>query len=74
VPRRRRARGLHRARDVAAGLPWTRHEHRLAELDVLNAALAILETRAHLELLVSRGDLTRTDGSEGTVYAPTASA
>jgi glyoxylase-like metal-dependent hydrolase (beta-lactamase superfamily II) len=57
------------ARDVAGGLPWTRHEHRLAELDIFNSALAILETRAHLELLVARGELVRTDGPDGTVYA-----
>jgi len=57
------------ARDVAAGLPWTRHEHRLAELDVFNAALAILETRAHLELLVARGEVTRAAGPAGVVYA-----
>jgi glyoxylase-like metal-dependent hydrolase (beta-lactamase superfamily II) len=57
------------AREVASELPWTRHEHRLPELDVFNAALAILETRAHLELLVARGQLSRTDGPDGTVYA-----
>jgi glyoxylase-like metal-dependent hydrolase (beta-lactamase superfamily II) len=60
------------AREVAAELPWTRHEHRLAELDVFNAALAILETRAHLELLVARGRLSRGEGSDGTTYAPVA--
>ncbi len=57
------------ARDVAAELPWTRHEHRLAELDVFNSALAILETRAHLELLVARGGLVRSEGQDGVVYA-----
>ena len=45
--------------DVAGVLPWTRHEHAMKDLDVFNAALATLETRAHVELLVARGDLTR---------------
>ena len=57
------------ARDIAAELPWTRHEHALADLDVFNAALAILETRAHLELLVARGEVTRTLDDEVVVYA-----
>ena len=52
--------------DVAAELPWTRHEHRLADLDTFNAALASLETKAHLELLVARGLATR-DEVEGVV-------
>ena len=49
------------AYDVAGVLPWTRHEHALADLDVFNAALATLETRAHLELIVARGGLTRSE-------------
>ncbi|MDX6358823.1 MAG: hypothetical protein QOH37_1877 [Nocardioidaceae bacterium] len=61
------------ARDVAALLPWTRHEHRLAELDVFNAALAILETRAHLELLVARGQLRVAASQEGRHYGRTGS-
>ncbi len=54
------------AHDVAAVLPWTRHEHALRDLDVFNAALATMETRAHLELLVARGRLARdeVDGTE----------
>ncbi|MFW6772799.1 MBL fold metallo-hydrolase [Nocardioides sp. CPCC 205120] len=46
------------ARDVAAHLPWTRHEHAFATLDPFNAALAVMETRAHLEVLVARGEAT----------------
>jgi glyoxylase-like metal-dependent hydrolase (beta-lactamase superfamily II) len=60
------------ARDVAAELPWTRHAHRLADLDVFNAALAILETRAHLELLVAQGSLSRVLGDEAVRYSPAA--
>ena len=57
------------AHDVAAQLPWTRHERRLVDLDVFNAALATLETRAHLELLVARGEMTRTHTDDTHVYA-----
>lgn len=56
------------AYDVAHVLPWTRHERRLADLDLFNSALATLETRAHLELLVARGDLTRTADPGGFIY------
>jgi glyoxylase-like metal-dependent hydrolase (beta-lactamase superfamily II) len=58
------------AYDVARQLPWTRHEHRLDDLDLFNAALATLETRAHLELLVARDELTRTPSDDGIVYSP----
>lgn len=57
------------AYDVAGELPWTRRGRRLAELDVFNAALASMETMAHLELLVAQRRLTRTDEGEVRVYA-----
>jgi glyoxylase-like metal-dependent hydrolase (beta-lactamase superfamily II) len=57
------------AHEAARQLPWTRHEHRLDDLDLFNAALATLETRAHLELLVARGELTRTVDHDAFVYA-----
>ena len=50
--------GARSAHDVAGDLPWTRHAHALKDLDVFNAALATMETRAHLELLVARGEVT----------------
>jgi hypothetical protein len=53
--------GCGTAVEVAGELTWTRHERRFAELDVFNGALAALETMAHLELLVARGDLVRTE-------------
>ena len=55
VPSRRRRRGADgvRRRGRAALDPA---RAPLADLDVFNAALATLETRAHLELLVARGD------------------
>jgi len=56
------------AYDVAGQLPWTRHEHTLVDLDVFNAALASMETKAHLELLVARGQATREETPEGVVF------
>ncbi|HEU4811704.1 MAG TPA: MBL fold metallo-hydrolase [Nocardioides sp.] len=54
---------------VAGELPWTRHEHKLADLDVFNSALATLETRAHLELLLARGEATTTEADGELVYS-----
>ena len=45
--------------DVAQRLTWTRRERQLEELDVFNAALAVMETLVHLDLLVYRGVLRR---------------
>ena len=55
------AAGRSTAYEVACELPWTRHRRTMAELDFFNAALASLETMAHLELLAARGDLVRTE-------------
>jgi glyoxylase-like metal-dependent hydrolase (beta-lactamase superfamily II) len=60
--------GAFTAYDVAGALPWTRHERRLADLDSFNAALASLETKAHLELLVARGLATRSDQDGVAVF------
>ena len=57
------------AYDVAGELPWTRHAKRLDDLDVFNAALATMETHAHLQLLAARGELTRTETDGVDVYA-----
>ena len=62
-----RARGEATAYDVAGELPWTRHEKSLSDLDEFNGALASMETKAHLELLVARGLATRTVGDDGAV-------
>jgi len=56
--------------DVANELPWTRHHHPFAELAVFNAALATLETRAHLELLVARREATAAEVDGIRVYSP----
>ena len=52
------AQGAATAYDVAGVLRWTRHERRLAELDMFNQMLATAETGFHLELLVAQGRLT----------------
>jgi glyoxylase-like metal-dependent hydrolase (beta-lactamase superfamily II) len=49
--------GASTAFDTANRLGWTRRGRRLSELDAFNQMLAVLETSAHLDLLVSRGDL-----------------
>lgn len=50
------------AYDVAGHLGWTRHEHSFDTLDLFSAGMASMETKAHLELLVARGQATRDDG------------
>jgi glyoxylase-like metal-dependent hydrolase (beta-lactamase superfamily II) len=44
--------------EVAAKVTWTRRERSLEELDVFNQFLAVCETAAHLNLLVSQGGAT----------------
>jgi hypothetical protein len=44
--------------EVARELRWTRRAWTLDELDPFNGMLAIFETGAHLELLVSQGRLS----------------
>lgn len=56
------------ARHVAARLPWTRHERAYDELDAQNQGMAAMETKAHLDLLVARGQATAADTPEGVVY------
>lgn len=57
------------AYQVAAELPWTRHEHRFDTLDMFNGSLAVLETLAHLDVLVARGLATRTTAPEGDLFS-----
>jgi glyoxylase-like metal-dependent hydrolase (beta-lactamase superfamily II) len=59
--------GAATAFEAAHALRWTRRGRQLAELDPFNQMLAVIETRAHLELLTAQG---RLDGSEqdGVVY------
>ena len=52
--------GAAHAYEVGGMLRWTRHEHKLSDLDTFNAMLAVLETGAHLDLLVAQGRLKMT--------------
>jgi glyoxylase-like metal-dependent hydrolase (beta-lactamase superfamily II) len=61
--------GRKTAYDVAGDLPWTRHDHAFDTLDAFNAALAAMETKAHLELLVARGQADRSETDDGVLFA-----
>jgi glyoxylase-like metal-dependent hydrolase (beta-lactamase superfamily II) len=63
------AAGSATAVEVAEQLRWTRRERTLAELDPFNQMLAVLESVAHLEVLVERGALTSSTESGVTVYS-----
>ncbi|WP_148613560.1 MBL fold metallo-hydrolase [Nocardioides rubriscoriae] len=59
------------AYDVARGLGWTRHLHAFDGLDWFSRGMAAMETKAHLDLLVARGDLVSDDSAvatDGVVY------
>ena len=49
--------GASTAYEAARMLTWTRRERRLDELDPFNQMLAVMETAAHLDVLVRRGRL-----------------
>jgi hypothetical protein len=51
------AAGSATAYEAAHALRWTRRERQLGELDPFNQMLAVIETRAHLELLAAQGRL-----------------
>jgi glyoxylase-like metal-dependent hydrolase (beta-lactamase superfamily II) len=53
------SKGASCAYDVAQILTWTRRERAFDELDLFNQILAVNETVAHLDVLVTRGWLTR---------------
>ena len=57
------------AQQAAGRLPWTRHDHAYADLDVFNRGMAAMETKAHLELLVARGQASRTETPDGVVFS-----
>jgi len=60
--------GPQTAQQVAGHLPWTRHEHAYDDLDVFNRGMAAMETKAHLELLVARGQAARSETADGVVF------
>ena len=53
--------------ELAERLTWTRHERRLADMSVFNQMLAVCETAAHAQLLVSLGRAS-SDWHAGTHY------
>ncbi|GAA3516922.1 MBL fold metallo-hydrolase [Nocardioides daeguensis] len=53
---------------VAKDLGWTRHERAFGELDVFSQGMAAMETKAHLDLLVARGQVSAVDHPDGVVY------
>ncbi|TQK73206.1 MULTISPECIES: MBL fold metallo-hydrolase [unclassified Nocardioides] len=63
-----RARGAATSLVVAKDLGWTRHERAFGELDVFSQGMAAMETKAHLDLLVARGQATAVDLPDGVVY------
>ncbi|MDT7572877.1 MAG: hypothetical protein QOE05_3051 [Actinomycetota bacterium] len=63
------ATGASTAFEVAGVLRWTRREHKLEDLDPFNAMLAVFETGAHLDLLVTQGRLTVADDGVVRRYA-----
>ena len=54
-------RGLTTAYEVARELRWTRRGRHLDELDTFNRMLAVIESGAHLDVLVEAGTLTGTE-------------
>ncbi|NIH81985.1 MBL fold metallo-hydrolase [Amycolatopsis viridis] len=49
--------GAGTAYEAALRMGWTRRQRKLGELDIFNQMLAVLETAAHLDLLVHQGKL-----------------
>lgn len=63
-----RDRGGVTAHVVAGDLGWTRHQHAYDSLDPFSQGMAAMETKAHLELLVARGQATSVDHADGVVF------
>lgn len=53
--------------ELAGRLTWTRRERRLDDMNDFNQMLAVCETAAHAQLLVSLGRAT-SDWHDGTIY------
>jgi glyoxylase-like metal-dependent hydrolase (beta-lactamase superfamily II) len=53
--------GARTVHDVATRLRWTSRQRKFGELTPFNQMLAVLETKAHLDVLVDRGRLARFD-------------
>jgi glyoxylase-like metal-dependent hydrolase (beta-lactamase superfamily II) len=63
-------RGASTSYEAAAALTWTRRERTLAELDLFNTTLAVLETMCHLDVLVLQGRLTCSEVDGVRRYLP----
>ncbi|PKW15594.1 MBL fold metallo-hydrolase [Saccharopolyspora spinosa] len=61
--------GAGTAYEAALKLGWTRRNHKLLDLDLLNQVLAVGETNAHLDVLVTRGILTSSTPDGVVEYA-----
>lgn len=55
---------------VARDLGWTRHETAFDELDEFSRGMAAMETKAHLDVLVARGQARAADDPDGVRYTP----
>jgi glyoxylase-like metal-dependent hydrolase (beta-lactamase superfamily II) len=62
--------GAATAYEAAGLLTWTRRERKLADLDLFNQMLAVLETAAHLDVLVLQGQLRAMVNDGTTGYVP----
>jgi len=63
------AAGAGQALDAARRLRWTRRGRAFDELNPFDRMLAVLETAAHLDVLVLRGEAVRDDDGEAIAYA-----
>jgi glyoxylase-like metal-dependent hydrolase (beta-lactamase superfamily II) len=63
------AHGAGTAYEAARALTWTRRERHFDELDPFNQMMAVMETAAHLDVLVRDGRLTSSAAGGVTVYA-----
>ncbi len=61
--------GARNVDEVAQRVPWTRRGRALSELSPIDQFMAVHETRAHLALLVMRGELTVAVGDIADEYA-----
>ena len=63
------ARGADTAYAAAGLLTWTRRERHFDELDPFNQMMAVMETAAHLDVLVSQGRLRSAEPDGVVLYA-----
>jgi glyoxylase-like metal-dependent hydrolase (beta-lactamase superfamily II) len=64
------AAGASTAYEAANALGWTRRKRALSDLDIFNRTLAVLETAAHLDVLVQQGRLNTTEVDDVRHYFP----